>query len=657
MCGLVALFRRRGEPVSAGEVVAMRDLLAHRGPDGSGIHLDGAVGLGFRRLKIIDPAGGDQPMANARGTVHLVFNGEIYNYRSLRRLLLSRGIELRTQSDTETIVGLYELFGPRCVDYLHGMFAFVLWDAAERVMVAARDRLGIKPLYLLRRGETVAFASEIKAFLPLREWTPRLAEETVPEYLTYRSLALPRTMFRDVERVLPGELIVVSAGAVRRERYWSLPDPGAEPPAARRGAEWPDWVDELDDLLTRVVAEHLVSDVPLGTFNSGGVDSSLVTALAAGASGGGAGPLNTYSVGFAEPAYDESPYAELVAARFATRHRRLLVGGEEYAEWLPRAIWYHDEPLDHPHCVHLLRLAQLARQEVTVVLTGEGADELFGGYRRYLLPALLDRYPLPASWLRLAIGGLPGLAGRLQPLERLRALALLGNGSGPRVQGLAAFASEAEVRRLLVAAPGEEIEGRNGAVATAGMAGRPTLLAQTLWLDQQTYLQSLLNRLDRMMMAASVEGRVPFLDHRVVELAARVPARLKVRGGETKRLLKQVGRRHLPAAITGRRKAGFAVPIAQWLRPGGPLDAATERLLAPGAAVHAHLDAGRLRELVGEHRGGRCDHQELLWAAINLETWHRVWSDAARSAAAGRAATVEDGLALGGRERMSGATS
>ncbi len=624
MCGLVALFRRGGEPVLASELAAMRDLLAHRGPDGSGLHVDGAAGLGFRRLAIIDPAGGDQPMANARGTVHLIFNGEIYNYRELRRLLEARGIELRTASDTEVIVGLYELFGPRCVDHLHGMFAFVLWDAAERRLVAARDRLGIKPLYLLERGATLAFASEIKAFLPLREWAPELAPETVPEYLTYRSLALPRTMFRGVERVLPGELIVASAGAMRRERYWALPAPVSDGAAPHRRAD--DWADELDALLARTVREHLVSDVPLGTFNSGGVDSSLVTALAAGAAGSDPreGALNTYSVGFAEEGYDESPYADLVASRFATRHHRLLVGGEEYAAWLPRAVWHHDEPLDHPHSVHLLRLAELARRKVTVVLTGEGADELFAGYRRYLLPALLDRLPLPASWLRPAIAA---AGGRLPELERLRARALLARG-GPQVEGLAAFAAAADVERLLVPAL------RGSRAPRAAAARRPGILAQALWHDQQTYLQSLLNRLDRMTMAAGVEGRVPFLDHRVVELAARLPAGLKVRGRETKHLLKRVARRHLPAAVVGRAKAGFAVPVARWMRPGGPLDGAVEALLAPGAAVHACLDAAELRRLAGEHRAGRRDHRELLWAALNLETWHSVWSAAARRPAA-----------------------
>jgi asparagine synthase (glutamine-hydrolysing) len=649
VCGLVALFRRGGEPVREAELAAMRDLLVHRGPDDAGLLIDGEVGLGFRRLSIIDVgAGGHQPMASPSGRSHIVFNGEIYNYRGLRRLLRGRGVTLRTESDTETILGLYELFGLRCVEYLHGMFAFVIWDGERRRLVAARDRLGIKPLYLLRHGDMLALASEIKAFLPLREWAPRLAGDRLGEYLIYRGLAGNGTLFAGVERLAPGELMVATAGQVRRERYWQLPhpvsalDPG-EAPAALTARGEQECAEELDALLDEVVREHLVSDVPLGTFNSGGVDSSLITALAARA---GTQPLNTYSVGFADPAFDESRFANLVAERFETRHHRLEVGGEEYAEWLPRAIWYHDEPLSHPHSVQLLRLSQLAKQRVTVVLTGEGSDELFGGYRRYRLPALLDRLPLPSRWLRPALRLSGPLLG---DLERLRANALLGGlprgmrggGSRVRAEGLAAFVAERQARRLLGAGDGGDLARRDGADV---LARRPGVLARTLWYDQQTYLQALLHRLDRMTMGASVEGRVPFLDHRIVELAARLPPALKVRGRQTKHLLKRVAARYLPAAITGRRKAGFSVPVSAWLRPGGPLAGAVELLLEPASASRGYCAPAELARLVEEHRRGRRDHAEALWALINLELWQRLWSEEARRFQPGVAPAVATNL-------------
>ncbi|MBV8202727.1 MAG: asparagine synthase (glutamine-hydrolyzing), partial [Acidobacteria bacterium] len=587
------------------------------------------------RLRIIDLEGGRQPMADAAGTLHLVFNGEIYNYRGLRRLLQARGVSLRTQSDTETILGLYEVFGLRCVEFLHGMFAFVIWDAERRRLVAARDRLGIKPLYVLRQGETLALASEVKAFLPLAEWTPRVAGDRLAEYLIYRGLAGNGTMFQGVERLAPGELLVATAERVRRERYWQLPHPvvpGAAGAAAPTPRSEQQWAEELDALLDEVVREHLASDVPLGTFNSGGLDSSLVTALAARAQGQ---PLNTYSVGFADPAFDETAFAGMVAERFGTRHHRLEVSGSEYAEWLPRAIWHNDEPLSHPHSVQLLLLSRLAKQRVTVVLTGEGSDELFGGYRRYRLPALLDRLPVPSRWLR------PGLAlawPLLGDLERLRARALFGDvprtagkdrggASRVRVEGLAAFVAERQARRLLGAGPRDALARRAGADV---LAHRPGVLARTLWFDQQTYLQALLHRLDRMTMAASVEGRVPFLDHRVVELAAQLPPGLKVHDMETKYLLKRVGARYLPAAITKRRKAGFSVPVAAWLRPGGALADTVALLLEPASASRGYCSASELGKLVEDHRRGRRNHAEALWALINLELWHRLWGEQAR---------------------------
>lgn len=615
MCGLVALFQRDGAPVSERELTAARDSMRHRGPDECGVFLDGNVGLGHRRLNIIDLAGGHQPMANQAGTVHISFNGEIYNYRELRRFLESKGVRLRTQSDTETILGLYDLYGEHCVDHLRGMFAFVLWDAARRRLIAVRDRLGIKPLYMLRRGSTVAFASEIKALLLARDGAAEVAEDAIAEYLIYRNLAGTRTMFRNVERVAPGELWVFTETTECRRQYWRAPLPTAHRDDANRGVSA--WADELDDLMRAVVEEHMISDVPLGAFNSGGVDSSLITAYTATHAHE---RLNTYSVGFDEPDYDERAYANIVAERFGTDHHTLVVQGRDYAEWLPRAIWHHDEPLNHPHSVHLALLSRLAREKVTVVLTGEGSDELFAGYPRYRLARLLDRFALVTP----VIAPLLGLAARFAPERgRLRIEAVLNGGRGLHIDRLAAFVAPAAAQRVLSSDLASTAARRDGAAPAAP----PLVLPQALWFDQETYLQSLLNRMDKMSMAASIEGRVPFLDHRVVEFAARVPPDLKIHGLETKFLLKCMARRHLPARIIDRRKAGFAVPVTTWLRPGGPLSEFVDLLLEPRTTSRGYLEGTQLQRAVEEHRSGGWDHGELLWGLINLELWQRLMID------------------------------
>ena len=607
MCGIVAVWRREGAPVSADEVVAMRDLLAHRGPDDAGAFVAGSVGLGHRRLRIIDLEGGHQPMANARGTVHVVFNGEIYNYLELREMLTARGQRLRTRSDTETILGLYDLYGSACVEHLRGMFAFVLWDAERRRLIAARDRLGIKPLYMLRDGRTVAFASEPKAFLGVRGFTPALRDEAVAEYLIYRHLAMGRTMLRGVEGVQAGEILELTEDGERRRRYWSLPQPSEAPPTRPEG----EWVDELESLLRPVVRQHMLSDVPVGAFLSGGVDSSIVTALAAGVPGP---RLHTFSVGFEEPEFDERAYAQAVADRLGTLHTSLVVSQREYAEWLPDAVWHADEPLGHPHVVHIHYLSRLARERVTVVLTGEGSDELFAGYPRYRALGILDRAPRLSRQLAAVLAPLARL---LPGRPGMRVRAILDGGKDIRIDGLATFVDAAEIRSVAPGLPGPGPRSV-GAPSDAG------LLARALLLDQQTYLEALLHRMDRMTMSVGLEARVPFLDHEVVELAARVPLSLKLHGLETKRVVKELARRFVPASVIDRPKKGFGVPIARWLRPGGALAQHLDLVLSSNARIRTYVDGRRVEALATAHRAGKKDHSELLWGLLNLELWHRV---------------------------------
>jgi asparagine synthase (glutamine-hydrolysing) len=470
--------------------------------------------------------------------------------------------------------------------------------------------MGIKPLYVLRTAKTLAFASETKAFLALSEWTPEVAAERIPEYLVYRDLAGTGTLSRGVERVAPGEMIVVDEGRERSHRYWNLPLPSARDDRSRK---LDDWVEELDELLQVVVREHLMSDVPLGAFNSGGLDSSLVAALAVRCLDQ---PLNTYSLGFDDPAYDESRYARIVSDRLATSHHPLIVSDREFADRLPEAIWHMDEPLSHPNCVLLLCLSQLARETVTVVLTGEGADELFGGYPRYRLPRLLDRLHRVTPFVRpLLLAGAKLRSGR----ERARIETMLAAGDGVDVRSLSAFVADDQVRALLapgLAAGGAGVEGGQRSKA-------PLLFVHTLHQDQTQYLETLLLRLDKMSMAASLEGRVPLLDHRVVEFAARMPPGLKLRGFRTKFLLKTVGARYLPDPIVQRRKLGLGVPISEWTRAAGGLGDLVDLLLEPNAGCRSYLERAPLRRVVDDHRSGRSDNGELLWSLINLEIWLR----------------------------------
>jgi asparagine synthase (glutamine-hydrolysing) len=612
VCGIVAVLHLDGKAADAGDVTAMRDMLVHRGPDDCGLFLDGPVGLGHRRLSIIDLGGGHQPMSNAAGTVHIVFNGEIYNYPDLRTHLTERGVQLKSASDTETILGLYDLYGERCVDHLYGMFAFVLWDSRRRRMVIARDRMGIKPLYVARMRGVVAFASEIKAFFALPQWSADVDAEKLPEYLVYRDVAGKRTLFRDVECVLPGQMIIIDAdGRESSHTYWSMPLPRSTQNGEARHTSIEGWCDELDALFDKVVREHLLSDVPLGTFNSGGVDSSLVTAYTARAINR---PVQTHAVAFDDPRYDESPYARIVAERYGTLHHTYRVNEQEFADLLPHAIWHLDEPLNHPNSIPIASLSRLARENVTVVLTGEGSDELFGGYPRYRLARLLDRFQ---SFFPVLKPLLAALAFVRPANERARIRAAL-HRDGVDIAGLAAFVSHEQVRALA------------GSQASAGMTTSlarkvrpPSVFPETLLYDQQTYLQGLLKRLDKMSMASSLEGRVPFLDHRVVEFAADVPPELKLRGGRTKFLLKELSRRYLPAEIIDRPKAGLAVPVSRWLARGGVLSPFADSLCEPGARIRDYFDGEIVRRSVEEHRAGKHDHGELLWALVNCELWLR----------------------------------
>jgi asparagine synthase (glutamine-hydrolysing) len=597
MCGICGSFLPRLADAGDRAVVAgMMRRLEHRGPDGSGLWSHSQAVLGHLRLAIIDLEGGYQPQLNETETIGVVFNGEIYNFAELRRLLLSAGHVFRTRSDTEVIVHGYEEWGFDLLPRLRGMFAFAVWDGRARRMVLARDRFGVKPLYYHRdRQGRLIFASEIKALfvdpaVPRTVNEPRLAE-----YLTYRSIAGEETLFEDIREVAPGTLMVLDGDRIETRRYWTPEVPIGAPRAAD--------VETGRRLLYDAVASRLVSDVPLGTITSGGLDSSLVSALAADAAHRS---IDTFCAGFADPSYDERPFARAVAGRIGSRHHDIEVTPDAIDRELDRLTWAHDEPLTHPNSIpmHLIFREAKEAQHVTVLLSGEGADEVFGGYEWYAVAHKRER--LRRVPMLDAIGGLlPGRKGAILRKVLHPDYLLAANATFP----------PAQVRQFGVG--GADPLASRRPLWPASNRGWEGLFVY----DQRTYLPPLLQRQDRMSMAAGLEAREPFLDHVLVEWANALPASVKIPGGGRKQLLKEIAAPNLPADIIHRRKVGFAMPIGEWLRPGGALADRVANLTADGTFVRRFLNRSALGRLITEHDSRAADHTDVLWSLIALESW------------------------------------
>lgn len=605
MCGIAGIVHVDvNRACSETRLLEMRDAMTHRGPDDCGIHMDGNVGLAHRRLSIIDLGTGHQPMQTPDGALTVVFNGEIYNYLELRHELEARGHVFRTHSDTEVLLYLYREYGEQFPARLNGIFAFALWDRVKRRLFLARDHMGIKPLYYHRDARTLVFASEVKSLFRSGEIEARCNVEALPEYFAFRHVAGEQTLFAGVHSLLPGHCMTVSDGKVEIRQYWN-------PVAAtsRVSSDFHEALEQLSDLLTSAVRLQLMSDVPLGTFCSGGIDSSLVTALCAQNTGG---PVNTYSVGFHEDGYDETEYARMVSRRYATTHHELRVGNEEFTELLPDMIWHNDEPLNFANSVQICALSKLARKSVTVVLTGEGADELFAGYPRYHIPVQAARLQrLPPMLRRLLSGALNATGER-----RLRKLA--GFMNRPLAEVALFNCASMNPERFAQLWPRASLGFRRSILEQPG-AGSSWLRRVSL-LDQHTYLVSILNRQDKMSMAASIESRVPILDYRVVEFANSLPDKFKQTGSQTKMILKKLAERHLPHEVVHRRKSGFGVPLPQWLRSSTGLGKLALDVLTDDRFREVGADLG-VRALLTEHREGRADHSEFLWTALNFVLW------------------------------------
>jgi asparagine synthase (glutamine-hydrolysing) len=612
MCGISGIvFEDPAVIIDRAQLISMRDCMTYRGPDDAGLFIDGPVGLGHRRLSIIDLGGGHQPMSNEDGSLRIVFNGEIYNYRSLREELIAKGHHFQSQSDTEVILHLYADRGEACVHALNGMFAFAIWDARRRVLFLARDRMGVKPLYYAVTPKAFLFASEIKAILASRMVSARCRDEAVAEYMLFRQVAGPESLFEGVMNLPPGCTLTLYNGKPRIARYWSL-----RPAADRPRISYEDARQTLTDLLQDSVKMRLISDVPVGTFCSGGVDSSLVTALASRIKGD---RVNTFSIGFDEPEYDESAFALMVSKQYGTIHHQLTIGNVEFSDLFTQMVWQNDEPLNFANSVQIFALSRLAKQHVTVVLTGEGSDELFAGYPRYRIPGMATVYrQMPGLLRSLAkLWGSVTRDHRIAKLDRYAACSpmetLLYNSSMLRPDVVASV-----YPRVLES----HLDYRLSCLAGTENLGLDDLDRVSL-LDQECFLVSILNRQDKMSMAASIESRVPFMDYRIVEFANRLPAAYKLRGGTGKAIVKDVARAFLPVETVDRRKSGFGVPLDRWFRSNIGMG---ERIMAlPEQGALDLFDRKALRRLVEEHRAGTQDHSELLWTVLNFQTWKQTF--------------------------------
>jgi asparagine synthase (glutamine-hydrolysing) len=609
MCGICGIgFADSGAVADSDLVVRMRDVMAHRGPDGAGVVSFPGAALAHRRLSIIDIEHGEQPMANEDDTIWVTFNGEIYNYPDLRRQLLARGHRFRTNCDTEVLVHAYEEYGDAFVNRLNGMFAFAVLDLRRQRLLLARDPLGIKPLFYALQGDRLIFASEIKGVLPALGRSGSMRPQSLQEYLIFRYVAWDRTFYENVMRLPPGHLAVWEAGRFSIERYWSPAD-STEASDQSLGSA----VTRLDMHLERAVRLQLISDVPLGAFCSGGVDSGLVTAYAA---RNAAGPFQTFSVGFEDPAWDETELARDTAARAGTDHHVVLATGGALEGILRRLIHYHDEPLSHPNSAPLYELSGLARRHVKVVLTGEGADELFGGYPRYHLArwrGMLDVAPGRLRRLGGAIlGALPGhraeKAALLLPPELEESILLN-----------SAYVDPAVVASLTGASVDAALDARRALVAETVRPGDP--VGSISRYELLTYLTCALDRMDRMSMAHGLEARVPFLDVRLVEWAAGLASGLKLGVRSNKRVVKHLARGVLSPRIVDGPKSGFGLPLDAWFRRP-ELGSLMDRIRDPEHPAAANLDSALARRIADAHAAGTADHGEILWLLANVYLWH-----------------------------------
>jgi asparagine synthase (glutamine-hydrolysing) len=629
MCGIAGIVS--DEPLAHDDdarATAMRDIMHYRGPDGAGLHLDTHAALAHRRLSIIDLAGGHQPLSNETGSIWVTYNGEIYNHGELRAQLEAAGHAYRTNSDTETIVHAYEQWGDECMERFRGMFAFGIWDAPRRRLLLVRDRLGVKPLYWAQVGTRLLFASEIKGILQSGWVRASPNHRVLSEVLATRGTAGEGTLFEGIYKLLPGHRLIFENGRVRVEKYWDLPLEGPDPQLERQSDEA--LVERFRALLQESVRLRLMSDVPLGVFLSGGLDSSAIAALMAREIDR---PVDTFSVAFGDRRFSELEYARAVARAIGANAHEIIIDDNDFFAALPRLVWHEDEPIAHASSVPLHFVSMLAREHVTVVLTGEGSDELLAGYGKY--PRAVINWRAGGVYERFVPGAIRAVVAesfvpRLPAYARRYAtrsfLAMPRNVSSMFLDNFAGVPIHQQ-RELL--SPTALAGGDPYAASIAyfqQVNGRSGLLGRLLHTDMKTYLVELLMKQDQMSMSASIESRVPFLDHKLVEFAARLPDRLKLRGFTTKRILREAIRGLLPDEILTRRKMGFPVPFGDWTR-GRWQPVVRELLLDRRSRQRGVIDPPAVERLLDGHRQRMVNGGDAIWALVNLELWYRTFID------------------------------
>jgi asparagine synthase (glutamine-hydrolysing) len=624
MCGICGKYSPVG--VAPAEVDRMLTPIIHRGPDESGTYVNGPIGLGSRRLSIIDLSNGRQPISNEDGSIWIVYNGETYNYRALRHELIQRGHTFRTDSDTEVIVHLYEEMGERCVERLNGMFAFALWDQKEQKLILARDHIGQKPLFYAQEGDDFLFASEVKAILAVSKEARAIDYEAVHQYLSLRFIPSPRTMLRHVCKLPPGHILVYRDGRINLSRYWQL--------SFRDKLELSEqqFLQGLRSKLVETVESHLVSDVPVGAFLSGGMDSSMIVALMA-------KDLKitpqTFAVGVEEQDFDELPYARMVAEYYETRHTEARVQSD-LMRLLPKIVWHLDEPSD-PIAACMYHAAAIASKQVKVVLGGDGGDELFAGFDRYAGLGYVGAYAMVPRPIRHHLFGpilnqisdsftYKSMTQKLRWVHQLAELPTIGQ---RYAEATFYFRYNHEDKRQLFS---DEIWETVGHVNSADVIVSPfndapadTMLDRMLYTDFMTRLpEHSLMLTDRMTMAHSLEARSPFLDHELVSYLAAFPGQLKIRGRQLKYILRELSKDYLPPEIVEREKQGFMFPVAYWFR--NELYPFIESYLMDSYFVREDIfRKERVAQLLEEHRQSRVDHHVRLWMLLNLELWRQIY--------------------------------
>ncbi|HKP97227.1 MAG TPA: asparagine synthase (glutamine-hydrolyzing) [Fibrobacteria bacterium] len=619
MCGIAGYLLTSGNAESKRPVLeAMCDLIRHRGPDGSGVEFRGQAGLGHRRLSIIDLAGGAQPMSTADGSLTVVFNGEIYNFPELRRELEGKGHSFRTGSDTEVLLHGYHAFGDALPGKLNGMFAFALWDARRKRLLAGRDRLGKKPFYFHSSPDRFLFASEMKSILAEPAVPRRIDPRAVDAFFSFGYIPAPETIFRDVCKLRPGHQLVWEDGRVTVSQYWDVayrPDPDC------RTEE--DYVDKLEVLLTAAVKRRLMSEVPLGAFLSGGVDSSTIVGLMAKLSGE---PVRTFTVGFAEREFSEAGDALLVSKAFGTRHNEQFIKPDALSI-LPSLVWHFDEPFGDSSAVPTFYVSQAARREVTVILSGDGGDELFAGYNSYHLRNRYEGFkaipaPLRRAFMGAAARMLPWNAPGRNLLRRIGALEAYDRGDVPEL--FPPIKEALYAPEWAEAAAGADPAGYLRYWGNAPAGG----LSRLQYLDTKVYLpEDILMKVDRMSMANSLETRAPLLDYTVAEFAASIPPEMHTRDGRGKYILRKMASRFLPPHVLAKKKQGFAIPREKWFQ-GELKDFARGTLTSERFRARGYFRPDRVEAILRDHAAGRKDYGMWIWCLLNFEFWHQAFLDA-----------------------------